>query len=646
MLAAARAFLGKVLGAESSGGGGEEGEKKGAAPRTAPKNSRDSARNHAPIKAEFIVPMEVRVAARERDAKEEADSARAAGASEKRPASSNRKERRGQNKKRRRDGSSTENARAIEDTRDVICAQMGRTGLCSYGDSCKYTHDVIAYLQSKPPDIGPRCYVWDVRGYCPAGIKCRFGSCHIDRATGANLRRTEDEGGVTDDMDTLNVLKKEVVQSLHKNTFNYACTQRGFKEYLQRLEARDDAVAGGGKPDGSCPQRPAGFFPDRERKSVSFEGKVYVAPLTTVGNLPFRRCMKDLGADITCGEMALGINLLKGQASEWALLKRHRCEDVFGVQIAGAHADQMTRVAELIESQMEVDFVDLNLGCPIDLVCERGMGSALMMRPRKLRGIVHGMTSVLSCPITVKMRVGWDDKKRVAHTLVQSLQRISVSPGSIAAVMVHGRSRLQRYTKLADWDYIRQVGEMQLSNRPRIPLIGNGDILSWQDCEERGLMRPAGGSGGAGGISSCAMIGRGALIKPWLPTEIKEKRDWDISAGERLDIFRNFVNYGLDHWGSDKMGIDFTRRFLLEWMSFTHRYVPAGLLEVLPQRINQMPPPYYGRSDLETLLSSPSVKDWINVSEMLLGPIAPGFSFVPKHKSNSYALRVTTLPTA
>ncbi|CAN0123464.1 unnamed protein product [Heterosigma akashiwo] len=297
-----------------------------------------------------------------------------------------------------------------------------------------------------------------------------------------------------------------------------------------------------------------------------------------------------------------------------------------------------------------MDFVDLNLGCPIDLVCQRGAGSALMLRTNKVKAIVGGMLDELTCPVTVKMRTGWGDNEPVADKVVRALREVAAArgpPGAVAAVMVHGRSRTQRYTRLAKWDYINSVASGQkaedIMHKPpakMLPVIGNGDILSWRQWED--LKSPPRMFfvlhvyAKMKDILDCAMLGRGALIKPWLPTEIKEQRDWDISAGERLDIFQDFVKFGLEHWGSDTQGVNTTRRFLLEWVSFTHRYVPVGVMEHLPLRINDRPKPYFGRNDLETLMASPRAADWVRLSEMLLGPVPEGFRFAPKHKSNSY----------
>lgn len=87
----------------------------------------------------------------------------------------------------------------------------------------------------------------------------------------------------------------------------------------------------------------------------------------------------------------------------------------------------------------------------------------------------------------------------------------------------------------------------------------------------------------------------------------------DPRSVERLEILKRFCNYGLEYWGSDTQGVNQTRRFLCEWQSFLHRYIPTGLLEYLPQRINERPPPFRGRDELETLMASPNVSDWIKI---------------------------------
>ncbi|KAK2087144.1 tRNA-dihydrouridine(47) synthase [NAD(P)(+)]-like protein [Saguinus oedipus] len=179
---------------------------------------------------------------------------------------------------------------------------------------------------------------------------------------------------------------------------------------------------------------------------------------------------------------------------------------------------------------------------------------------------------------------------------------------------------------------MRSIGALNLTrHRPR--LLCGGMVPRWEGF--RGLRHTIPGRLVAA-TTDRHLPRRGALLKPWLFTEIKEQRHWDISSSERLDILRDFTNYGLEHWGSDTQGVEKTRRFLLQWLSFLCRYVPVGLLERLPQRINERPPYYLGRDYLETLMASQKADDWIRISEMLLGPVPPNFTFLPKHKANAY----------
>ncbi|KAI0520252.1 hypothetical protein KFK09_007723 [Dendrobium nobile] len=357
----------------------------------------------------------------------------------------------------------------------------------------------------------------------------------------------------------------------------------------------------------------------REKKLIDFSRKLYLAPLTTVGNLPFRRICKTLGADITCGEMALCTNLLQGQASEWALLRRHSSEDIFGVQICGAYPDSVARTVELIDQHCEVDFIDINMGCPIDIIVNKGAGSSLLTKPMRMKSIIQAASGTTVVPLTIKVRTGFFEGRNRIDSLISNIY-----DWGAGAITVHGRSRQQRYSKLSDWNYIYQCTNKAPAD---LQVLGNGDIFSYCDYNKHMSDCPE--------LSTC-MIARGALIKPWIFTEIKEQRHWDISSSERLNIIRDFVNFGLEHWGSDTKGVETTRHFLLEWLSYTHRYIPVGILDVIPQRLNWRPPSYFGRDDLETLMASDSAADWIRISEMLLGKVPESFTFAPKHKSNAY----------
>ena len=535
---------------------------------------------------------------------------------------------------------------------------------CAFGKDCKYSHDMKEMLSIREEDIQEvqgGCPRFHQFGNCPYGLSCRVGACHLNLATGENLTKEMNEAY---EDSIKNHVSYEIMTKLRKDMYPFVCKryQKGQKKKrnndrnaekeaekakaeveAEAKEAAQDGSLDVGEnkkeeapkvPDADAAEDPAPVdlspLPNKIRKLIDFRNKVYVAPLTTVGNLPFRRIMKKYGADITCGEMAVAQSLLQGRNGEWALLKRHKDEDVFGVQIAAGHGDVYERISEVIKNEgIEIDFLDMNLGCPIDLICKTGAGAKMMQRDRSLKEAIDGMGKNLSCPITIKIRTGWDEKKPFAHKLVPKIQRWGM--GHVGTVMLHGRSRLQRYSKLADWDYIQKVADAQSDEFEKLPIIGNGDIFSFVDYEEKVLKHKD--------LSPTAMIGRGALIKPWLPTEIKERRHWDISATERLDILKEFVKFGLEHWGSDTHGVNNTRRFLLEWLSFLYRYVPVGLLEArsIPQEMNQRPPRHMcGRSDLETLMMSEHCEDWIKISEMLLGKVREGFDFQPKHKANSY----------
>jgi len=202
-----------------------------------------------------------------------------------------------------------------------------------------------------------------------------------------------------------------------------------------------------------------------------------------------------------------------------------------------------------------------------------------------------------------------------------------VDAAGVSLAAIHGRSRTQRYRRPADWEYIREVVQEANLKARGIPVIGNGDIFSYSDYERAKQVCSHG----------TVMVARGALIKPWVFKEIKERKHWDISSHERFEMLKTFVRFGLEHWGTDQKGVDTTRRFLLEWLSFLHRYVPIGLLEVIPASINQRPPQYVGRDDMETLMGSSNCKDWVRISEMLLGPVPANFVFMPKHRASAYA---------
>ncbi|WP_319568617.1 tRNA dihydrouridine synthase DusB [Cohaesibacter marisflavi] len=229
--------------------------------------------------------------------------------------------------------------------------------------------------------------------------------------------------------------------------------------------------------------------------SVSLPNGVFLAPMSGITDLPFRMLAKRFGAGLVISEMVASKAFAVGK-EEMRLRAEGQGVDVHAVQLAGNQAEWMAEAARLSEGAGAA-LVDINMGCPAKKVISGYSGSALMRDLDQALRLIDAVVGAVSVPVTVKMRLGWDDDSHNAAELARRAEESGVS-----MVTVHGRTRNQFYKGNADWRAIRVV-----SDAVSVPLIANGDVLSEDDaitCLEQS---------GADGV----MIGRGAYGRPWLP---------------------------------------------------------------------------------------------------------------------------------
>ena len=230
-----------------------------------------------------------------------------------------------------------------------------------------------------------------------------------------------------------------------------------------------------------------------------------------VTDLPFRLLCAEQGAGLLCMEMVSAKAILYNNKNTKAMLTIDEREHPVSLQLFGSDPQIMGDIAKRIEDEgVAFDILDINMGCPVPKVVNNGEGSALMKNPLLAGRIIEAMAKATSRPVTVKIRKGFDD----AHVNAPEMAHIAQESGA-AAVAVHGRTREQYYSGKADWNIIREVKETV-----RIPVIGNGDILTAADALR---MRDETGCDGF-------MIARGAQGNPWIFKQILH--EWEI--GEPL----------------------------------------------------------------------------------------------------------------
>jgi tRNA-dihydrouridine synthase 3 len=314
--------------------------------------------------------------------------------------------------------------------------------------------------------------------------------------------------------------------------------------------------------------------------ATELPGALVMAPMTKGSNLPYRRLCIELGARVLVSEMVVARRLKQRRKGEFALIRRAPDEPCFGVQLAGNKPDEMAWAAALVESR-GAEFIDVNLGCPIDHFTRMGLGAALGRQPTRVRRIVEAMRAAVQVPVTVKIRLGWNDDSRNYLALAQA-----AVDGGAFAITVHGRTRNARYRHPAEWDAIAEVAAAM-----PVPVIGNGDILFPHERTEHLA------------ATKCVatMTARGVLIKPWLFREIATGYE-DITADDRVAIYRRYVALALEHWGDDAHGRGRLREFLRWHVGFWVRYAPQrpdGTWPTMQQRESAFEP----RSPLESLLT-------------------------------------------
>lgn len=248
---------------------------------------------------------------------------------------------------------------------------------------------------------------------------------------------------------------------------------------------------------------------------------LYLAPMAGVTDLVFRGLCKELGADVMVTEFVSAEGIIRQDARTRKYTEFTESQRPVAVQLFGANPENMAEAARRIIDWKQPDFIDINFGCPVNKVVSKNGGSSLLKDCPTLARVAESIARAVSIPVTAKIRIGWDRATINAPEVVRTLEDCGIQ-----AVSVHGRTRAQGYSGLADWDVIAQCAEAV-----RIPVIGNGDIQNGSDVEKRRSSTRVRG----------VMIGRAAMTYPWVFREArhfleKGEQPLPVSLRERWEL--------------------------------------------------------------------------------------------------------------
>ncbi|MDM5314375.1 tRNA dihydrouridine synthase DusB [Fictibacillus sp. b24] len=229
---------------------------------------------------------------------------------------------------------------------------------------------------------------------------------------------------------------------------------------------------------------------------IMLKNQVVLAPMAGVCNPAFRLIAKEFGAGLVCAEMVSDKGILHENERSLKMLYVDEREKPLSLQIFGGERESLVAAAKYVDKHTNADIIDINMGCPVPKITKCDAGAKWLLDPDKIYEMVAATVDAVQKPVTVKMRIGWDEDHIFAVKNAQAVERAGG-----AAVAVHGRTRVQMYEGTADWDIIGEV-----KKNVSIPVIGNGDISTPQEAKEH-LDKY-----GVDGV----MIGRAALGNPWM----------------------------------------------------------------------------------------------------------------------------------